>query len=72
LRKKYDEARDMDDISTQHGDENAPQPICEEVERNYFPERFGFHIFGDPFERKRQELGYGANKKDGTPAGLRG
>lgn len=64
-RKKYDEGRDLDDISTQHNDDNAPPPLCEEIERNYFPERFGLHIFGDPYERKRQEMGYGAKRNFG-------
>ena len=26
----------------------------ESVEREYFPERFGFELFGDPFEKKRR------------------
>ena len=28
--------------------------MAERVERNYFPDRFGFEIFGDPFEGKRE------------------
>eukprot|EP01046_Picozoa_sp_COSAG06_P050954 COSAG06_NODE_8202_length_2239_cov_3.221963_1_plen_39_part_10 len=24
-----------------------------QVEREYYPERFGFELFGDPFEKKR-------------------
>lgn len=24
------------------------------MERHYFPERFGFDLFGDPFEHKRE------------------
>jgi hypothetical protein len=26
----------------------------ETVEREYFPERFGFELFGDPYEKKRR------------------
>eukprot|EP01048_Picozoa_sp_COSAG05_P001164 COSAG05_NODE_38_length_27626_cov_78.614306_7_plen_57_part_00 len=29
--------------------------LKERVERHYFPERFGFHIFGDPWETKRYD-----------------
>jgi len=27
-----------------------------QVEREYYPERFGFELFGDPFEKKRLVL----------------
>ena len=26
----------------------------ERVERHYFPERYGLHLFADPFERKKR------------------
>lgn len=30
--------------------------LWERVERHYYPERFGFEIFGDPFEGKQRDV----------------
>jgi DnaJ-class molecular chaperone len=58
-RADYDDGKDA--TSKAQGEdseeEDEKQSIREEVERKYFPERFKFHPFGDPFieKRKRQE-----------------
>lgn len=43
-----------DDIPrVKHYDGNQEPSVYEQIERKYFPERFGFLPFGDPFETKR-------------------
>ncbi|CAK0856914.1 unnamed protein product, partial [Prorocentrum cordatum] len=41
-RKSYDQGRDLSDS------------FFQEIEREYFPERYGFWPFGDPYEDKRR------------------
>mmetsp|Transcript_143801 Transcript_143801/g.460344 ORF Transcript_143801/g.460344 Transcript_143801/m.460344 type:complete len:370 (-) Transcript_143801:153-1262(-) len=45
-RKAYDEGRDLQ------------SSLFEEIERRYFPDRYGFWPFGDPFEHKRRLQAY--------------
>ncbi|CAD7959488.1 unnamed protein product [Amoebophrya sp. A25] len=58
-RIAYDEGEDLNDLDVQHRveDENGHRKdtLKEEVDKNYFPEKHGFHPFGDPFERKKSQ-----------------
>lgn len=67
-RQQYDDGADIgqkkDDDDSDEDDERKKQSIREEIERKYFPERYAFWPFGDPFvekrkreERKRQRQG---------------
>ena len=51
--KKGKTNRDSDSDSSDARDE---QSLREEIERKYFPERFKFWPFGDPFIEKRKLL----------------
>uniref|UniRef100_A0A0G4I5Q7 J domain-containing protein n=1 Tax=Chromera velia CCMP2878 TaxID=1169474 RepID=A0A0G4I5Q7_9ALVE len=64
LRKKR---RDTDSDSEDEDDERKKKSLREEIERKYFPERYKFWPFGDPFveKRKRQER---QRQKQGKPA----
>ncbi|CAD7967045.1 unnamed protein product [Amoebophrya sp. A120] len=61
-RPEYDDGQDLSDLKAQHQvedeDGHKTKTLKEEVSENYFPEKHGFHPFGDPFERKKHE-GYG-------------
>jgi len=70
-RQLYDEGADL----KQHGNnsdsdsdnERETKSLREEIERKYFPERYKFWPFGDPFvqKRKRQEK---QRARSGKPA----
>ena len=47
-RRLYDMGDDIKREVQQHDGQEGPS-MAERVERNYFPDRFGFEIFGDPF-----------------------
>ena len=73
-RAAYDEGADMkkkkkrdDDDSEESDDEDGAKPLREEVERKYFPERYKFWPFGDPFIEKRKQEAK-KRKKQGRPA----
>ena len=55
-RRAYDEGADVkkggDDSDEEF--EGEEQSLFEEVERQYFPERYKFHPFGDPWIEKRK------------------
>jgi len=59
-RRAYDEGSDMKsrkkraDDSSDSEDERNKKSLFEEVERKYFPERYRFWPFGDPFIEKRK------------------
>mmetsp|Transcript_36897 Transcript_36897/g.80055 ORF Transcript_36897/g.80055 Transcript_36897/m.80055 type:complete len:1104 (-) Transcript_36897:24-3335(-) len=58
-RRAYDEGADVkkpkkDDDSDSEEDEKQEKSLFEEVERRYFPERYHFWPFGDPFIEKRK------------------
>merc|ERR1712110_886154 len=68
-RRTYDEGGDLkagkeDDSSDE---EREQQSLREEIERKYFPERYKFWPFGDPFvqKRKREER---KRQREGKPA----
>jgi hypothetical protein len=48
LRDQYDRGDDLPKETPEH------PSFAEDVERKYFPERFDFHPFGDPWEGKRK------------------
>lgn len=50
-RRAFDEG---EDLRTDDDDNNEREPYVVRVTKEYYPDRFGFHPFGDPFERKRQ------------------
>ena len=65
-RSAYDQGVDIktkrggggsDDDSSEEEDEERRQSLREEIERKYYPERYDFWPFGDPFihKRKREE-----------------
>jgi hypothetical protein len=63
-RAAYDQGSDIKckrgggDGSSDDEDEERQQSLREEIERKYYPERYEYWPFGDPFinKRKRQEL----------------
>jgi len=69
-RRSYDEGADL---KTGHGDnsdsdsDREHQSLREEIERKYFPERYKFWPFGDPFVQKRR-LQERRRKRSGRPA----
>jgi len=60
-RQMYDDGADLNAKAEGEDDEeeeeSKKQSIREEIERKYFPERYKFFPFGDPFveKRKREE-----------------
>jgi len=64
-RAAYDQGVDIkssrgggsDDDSEEEEDEERKQSLREEIERKYYPERYDYWPFGDPFinKRKREE-----------------
>lgn len=57
-RRAYNEGADVkkEKASDSESDEEEEeeQSLREEIERKYFPERYKFHPFGDPFIEKRK------------------
>lgn len=57
-RKAFDEGTDIKcrkkDNSSSDSEEEVKQSLFEETERRYFPERYQFWPFGDPFIEKRK------------------
>ena len=54
-RRAYDEGADVNKPQDADSDEEGEtQSLREEVERKYFPERYKFWPFGDPFIEKRK------------------
>lgn len=51
-RGEWDEGLDMKRVQEQH-EEHEPQAPKEEVERKYFPERFGFNPFGEEHVKEK-------------------
>eukprot|EP00931_Biecheleriopsis_adriatica_P029606 TRINITY_DN17557_c0_g1_i3.p1 TRINITY_DN17557_c0_g1~~TRINITY_DN17557_c0_g1_i3.p1 ORF type:complete len:257 (+),score=35.21 TRINITY_DN17557_c0_g1_i3:414-1184(+) len=70
-RQLYDEGADLgkskSDSDSDSDDERQQRTLREEIERKYFPERYKFWPFGDPFhqKRKRQEQ---QRRRAGKPA----
>ena len=58
-RRAYDLGEDIkkpargDDSESEYSDEEKPS-LREEIERKYYPERYEFYPFGDPFTAKRK------------------
>ena len=60
-RQDYDDGKDLqvkgdddDDDDNEAEEENKKQSLREEIERKYFPEKYKFFPFGDPFVEKRK------------------
>ena len=54
-RRAYDEGTDVKKEDDDEDDEDhEEQSLREEIERKYFPERYKFHPFGDPWIEKRK------------------
>lgn len=64
-RGKRDQDSDEDDSSDD--EEEHKTTMREEVEREFYPERYHFHPFGDPFINKRKREAQ-KNAKKGKPA----
>merc|ERR1712176_62978 len=70
-RQLYDEGADLKqgrgDSDSDSDDEREHKSLREEIERKYFPERYKFWPFGDPFIEKRK-LEARRRKQEGRPA----
>merc|ERR1712007_426951 len=70
-RRLYDEGADMkkgrDRDDSESESEREERSLREEVERKYFPERYKFWPFGDPFIEKRK-LKARKRRRAGQPA----
>ena len=73
-RRDYDEGNDVksrrggkdsgSDSDEYASDEENKQTLREEIERKYFPERYEFWPFGDPFINKRKRAAKKAKEKE--------
>jgi hypothetical protein len=71
-RRDYDEGNDVksrrggkdSDSDGYESDEENKQTLREEIERKYYPERYEFWPFGDPFIQKRKRAAKLARKKE--------
>lgn len=72
-RRKYDEGGDLksrragDSDDSDADEEENKQSLREEIERKYYPERYEFWPFGDPFIQKRKRAER-LRKREGKPA----
>lgn len=71
-RQQYDEGADLkekpkDEDEDSDDDEKKKQSLREEIERKYYPERYKFWPFGDPFIEKRRRAER-ARQRAGRPA----
>jgi len=71
-RRDYDEGNDLksrrgggdSDSDEYASDEENKQTLREEIERKYYPERYEFWPFGDPFIQKRKRAAKKARQKE--------
>jgi len=65
-RIQYDAGFDLDSAETQAQGYQADEPLKMKVEREYFPERFGYFAFVDPYDYKKHLTGAGGNRRHGN------
>merc|ERR1712151_1423967 len=65
-RLLYDTGFDLDSAETQADGYQAPESTKMKVEREYFPERFGFFAFQEPYRYKRHVTGTGGKRAHGN------
>ena len=53
-RRAFDAGEDLDKLKRDEEDDDDVRTHWEETERKYYPERYPFLPFGDPFEGKRR------------------